>query len=63
MITFLIVIFIWKMNIVNTFTATLEGIAVATVVTNLIGSGEKMINSALKVCIIYIVIAGIIVFS
>jgi len=49
-------------NIVNTFTATLEGIAVATVVTNLIRSGGKIINSALKVCIFYIVIAGIIVF-
>ena len=39
-----------------------QSIAVATAATNLIGSEGKILNSALKVCLLYIVLAGIIVF-
>lgn len=39
-----------------------QSIAVATAATNLVGNEGKILNSALKVCVFYIVIAGIIVF-
>ncbi|AGF54166.1 lactate permease [Clostridium saccharoperbutylacetonicum] len=39
-----------------------QSIAVATAATGLIGNEGKILNSALKVCVVYIVISGIIVF-
>lgn len=39
-----------------------QSIAVATAATNLIGSEGKILNSVLKVCSFYIVLAGLLVF-
>ena len=39
-----------------------QSIAVATAATNLAGNEGRILNSVLKVCVIYIVIAGIISF-
>lgn len=39
-----------------------QSIAVATAATSMVGSEGKILNSALKVCLFYIVLAGLIVF-
>jgi len=39
-----------------------QSIAVATAATSMVGSEGKILNSALKVCLFYIVVAGLLVF-